>query len=65
MALVGDRSAIAYNVRTIVQGCGYKHYQCRWWWQHIHVRFKARGLLDLISLFKVKAWYTQGRTWAG
>ena len=65
MTLAGDRHAISCNVRTIVQGCGYKHYQWKWWWQHIRVRFKSRGLVDLIPLSKVKEWYTQGRTWAG
>ena len=47
------------------QGCGYKHYQWRWWWQNIRVRFKAGGLLDVILLHRVRERCTQGRTWAG
>ena len=63
--LAGDRDVMSCNVRTIVQGCGYTHYQWKWWWQHIRVRFKHRGLVHLTPLSKVKEWYAQGRTWAG
>ena len=63
--LHGSPGSLEANVRSIVQGCGFKEYKWAWWWMHIRVRFKARHMLHIIPLHSVKKWYEQGRQWAG
>ena len=64
LTLNGGHLAIERNIQTIVQGCGYKHYLWRWWWQTVRVRLKTRGFLHLVPLHTVKRWYEQGKEWA-
>ena len=63
--LAGSTHAIRCNIRAVIQGCGYKGYPWKWWWQPMRARLQRLNLQHHVPLCQVKQWYKQGSSWAG
>ena len=61
MTLSGGRLALSHSMQCVVQGCGYKCYPWKWWWQPMRNCLKARGLLDIVPLQVVRRWYSRAQ----
>ena len=47
----GSQLALTSNLRTVVQGCGYKGYPWRWWWAPFRNSLKGCRLITHVPLY--------------